>query len=44
MDHVLPHRPVRRWVLSFPYPQRIVLANHPQKVLGTVNRAISTQG
>ena len=30
VDHVLPHRPVRQWVLSFPYPLRFVLANHPQ--------------
>ena len=45
VDHVLPHRPVRQWVLSFTYPLRFVLANHPQlmgKVLGIVNRAIST--
>ncbi len=45
VDHVLPHRPVRQWVLSFPYPLRFVLANHPQvmgKVLGIVNRTIST--
>ena len=45
VDHVLPHRAVRQWVLSFPYPLRFVLANHPQvmgKVLAIVNRAIST--
>ena len=45
MDHVLPHRPIRQWVLSFPYPLRFVLANHPQvmgKVLGIVNRTTST--
>ncbi len=45
VDHVLPHRPVRQWVLSFPYPLRFVLANHLQvmgKVLAIVNRAIST--
>ncbi len=45
MDHVLPHRPVRQWVQSFPYPLRFVLANQPQvmgKVLVIVNRAIST--
>ena len=45
VDHVLPHRPFRQWVLSFPYPLRFVLANHPQvmgKVLAIVNRAIST--
>ena len=45
VDHVLPHRPVRQWVPSFPYPLRFVLANHPQvmgKVLAIVNLAIST--
>jgi len=44
VDHVLPHRPDRQWVPSFPYPLRFLLANHPQvmgKVLGIVNRAIS---
>jgi len=43
VEHVLPHRPVRQWVLSFPYPLRFVLANQPQvmgKVLAIVNRAI----
>ncbi len=45
VDHVLLHRPVRQWVMSFPCPLRFVLANHPQvmgKVLGIVNCAIST--
>ena len=45
VDHVLQYRAVRQWVLSFPYPLRLVLANHPQvmgKVLAIVNRAIST--
>jgi hypothetical protein len=45
VDHVLPHRPIRQWVLSFPCPLRFVLANHPQvigNVLGIVNRANST--
>jgi ribosomal protein S27E len=45
VDHVLPHRPIHQWVLSFPYPLRFVLANHQQvmgKVLAIVNRAIST--
>ena len=26
-DHVLPHRPMRQWVLNFPYPLCFVLAN-----------------
>jgi len=45
VDDVLPHKPIRQWVLSFPYPLRFLLANNPQvmgKVLGIVNRAIST--
>jgi hypothetical protein len=45
VDHVLPHRPIRQWVLSFSYPLRFVLANQPQvmgKVLGIVNCVIST--
>ena len=43
VDHVLPHRPVRQWVLSFPYPLRFLLASQAQamgKVLAIVNRAI----
>lgn len=45
VDDVLPHQPIRQWVLSFPYPLRFLLANNPQvmgKVLGIVTRAIST--
>ena len=45
VDDVLPHKPIRQWVLSFPYPLRFLLANNPKvmgKVLGIVNRAIST--
>ena len=45
VDDVLPHKPIRQWVLSFPYPLRFLLANSPQVVssmLGIVNRAIST--
>ena len=45
VDEVLPHKPIRQWVLSFPYPLRFLLANNPRvmgKVLGIVNRAIST--
>jgi hypothetical protein len=45
VDDVLPHKPIRQWVLSFPYPLRFLLANSPQvmsKVLGIVNRVIST--
>ncbi len=45
VDDVIPHKPIRQWVLSFPYPLRFLLASNPQvvtKVLGIVNRAIST--
>ena len=45
VDDVLPHKPIRQWVLSFPYPLRFLLASNPQvvtKVLGIVNRVIST--
>jgi len=45
VDDVLPHQPIRQWVLSFPFQLRFLLANNPQvmgKVLGIVNRAIST--
>jgi hypothetical protein len=44
-DDVLPHKPIRQSVLSFPYPLRFLLASNPQvvtKVLGIVNRVIST--
>jgi ribosomal protein S27E len=45
VDDVLPHKPIRQWVLSFPYPLRFLLANNPRvmsKVLAIVNRVIST--
>ena len=44
VDDVLPHKPMRQWVLSFPYPLRFLLASNPQamgRVLGIVVRAIS---
>ena len=45
VDDVLPHQPIRQWVLSFPFPLRFLLANNPEvmgKVLAIVTRAIST--
>lgn len=45
VDDVLPYKPIRQWVLSFPYPLRFLLASNPQvvtKVLGIVNRVLST--
>ena len=44
-DDVLPYKPIRQWVLSFPYPLRFLLAHNPQvvtTVLGIINRSIST--
>jgi hypothetical protein len=44
-DEVFPDVPLRRWVISFPFPLRYLFAAHPQamgKVLGIVCRAIST--
>lgn len=45
VDDVLPHKPIRQWVLSFPFPIRFLLANNPSvmtSVLDIVIRAIST--
>ena len=44
VDDVLPHEPMRQWVLSFPYPLRFLFASYPEimsKVLGIVYRAIA---
>ena len=43
VDDVLPHKPIRQWVLSFPYPLRFLLTNCPQVVsslLNILNRVI----
>ena len=43
MDHVIPHVPVRQWVLSLPIPLRLLLAAQPElvtPVLQVVQRAI----
>ena len=45
VDDILPHRPMRQWVLSVPFPLRFLFASNPKAmtgVLGIVNRAIST--
>ena len=45
VDEVLPHEPMRQWVLSVPYPLRFVFATRPAimgKVLGIVYRVIAT--
>ena len=44
VDEVLPEKPIRQWVLSFPFQLRFLFASHPQlmrRVLGIVYRAIS---
>ena len=45
VDEVLPHQPMRQWVLSVPFPLRFLFASQPKvmgKVLGIVYRAIAT--
>ena len=32
VDHVMPHVPVRQWVLSLPIPLRVLLAAQPELV------------
>jgi len=44
VDHVIPHVPVRQWVLSLPIPLRLLLAAQPKlvtPVLQVVHRAIT---
>ena len=45
VDEVLPHQPMRQWVLSVPFPLRFLFARNPQvmsRVLGVVYRTIAT--
>jgi len=45
VDEILPHQPMRQWVLSVPFPLRFLFASQPTvmgKVLGIVYRAIAT--
>ena len=45
VDEVLPYKPLRQWVLSFPFPLRLLFAKDPHltgEVLNLVLRAIST--
>ena len=45
VDEVFPHKPLRQWVLSFPFPLRLLFAKDPQimgLVLNLIHRAIST--
>ena len=45
VEHVFPRVPVRQWVVSFPWPLRLLFAARPElltRVLGVVTRALST--
>ena len=45
VDEILPHRPMRQWVLSVPFQLRFLFASQPAimgKALGIVYRALST--
>ena len=45
VDDVLPHEPIRQWVLSFPFQLRFLFASYPRimgKVLGIVYRTLAT--
>ena len=45
VDEVLPHKPMRQWVLSVPFPLRFLFASQPAvmgKALGIAYRAIAT--
>lgn len=45
VDEVLPHLPIRQWVLSFPFQLRFLFASRPEimtRVLSIVYRAIET--
>ena len=46
VDEVLPHEPIRQWVLSFPFQLRFLFASRPElmgKVLGIVCRTIASR-
>ncbi len=45
VDHVIPEVPVRQWVLTFPWPLRLLFASRPDalgRCLGVIIRAIET--
>ena len=45
VDHVIPDVPVRQWVLSFPWPLRLLFASRPDalgRCLAVIVRAIQT--
>ena len=44
VDEILPHQPMRQWVLSVPFPLRFLFASNPQvmtRVLAIVYRTIA---
>jgi len=46
VDEVLPEKPLRQWVLSFPFQLRFLFASRPEimgRVPGIVYRVIATQ-
>ena len=45
VDEILPHEPMRQWVLSVPFPLRFLFASNPKvmsRVLGIVYCAVAT--
>jgi hypothetical protein len=45
VDEILPHQPMRQWVLSVAFPLRLLFASNPKvmsRVLAIVYRAIAT--
>ena len=45
VDHVIPEAPVRQWVLSFPWPLRLLFARQPDtlsRCLAVIIRSIET--
>jgi len=45
VDEILPHQPMRQWVLSVPFSLRFLFARNPRtmsRVLGIIFRTIST--
>ena len=44
VDDILPHQPMRQWVLSVPFPLRFLFASNPKAMTGALSivyRAIS---
>jgi len=41
VDHVIPHLPMRQWVLSLPIPLRLLLAAQPELVTPVLPRVVT---